>query len=126
MAEILVVDDDVDTREMFRQTLELDGYRVALAANGHEALERLRCGLSPALVLLDIMMPVMNGAEMLTELRRDPRFTRTPVVLISAFGPIAESLAALAQSYLPKPVDLERLAELLRRYGGEALSGADP
>ena len=124
MREILVVDDDVDTREMLREVLELDGYRVALAANGRDALERLRSGLAPALVLLDVMMPVMSGAELLTELRRDPRFARMPVVLVSAFGQIAEPLAVLAQGYLPKPIDLDRLTDLLHRHASEGLSGA--
>ena len=126
MREILVVDDDVDTREMLREVLQLDGYRVALAANGRDALERLRSGPAPALVLLDVMMPVMSGAELLTELRRDPRFARMPVVLVSAFGRIAAPLAALAQGYLSKPSDLERLTDLLRRYGAEGVSGAAP
>ena len=126
MREILVVDDDRDTREMLRNVLELEGYRVAMAADGREALERLRSGLAPAFVLLDVMMPVMSGAELLTELRNDPRFARMPVVLISAFGQIAESLAALAQDYLPKPIDFERLTDLLHRYGAEGLSGAAP
>src|SRR6266511_1111454 len=116
MGEILIVDDDVDIREMLRTVLELDGYRVAVAADGREALERLRSGSAPALILLDVMMPVMSGAELLTELRRDPRFARLPVVLVSAFGQIAGSLAKLAQDYLPKPIDLERLTDVLRRY----------
>jgi CheY-like chemotaxis protein len=126
MSEIFVVDDDVDTREMLREVLELDGYRVALAANGREALQRLQSGLAPALVLLDVMMPVMSGAELLTELRRDPRFAHMPVVLVSAFGQLAEPVAALAQGYLPKPIELERLMDLLRHYAAEGLSEAAP
>jgi CheY-like chemotaxis protein len=75
-------------------------------------------------VLLDVMMPVMSGAELLIELRRDPRFARMPVVLVSAFGQIAEPLAVLAQGYLPKPIDLDRLTDLLHRHASEGLSGA--
>ncbi len=123
MGEILIVDDDVDIREMLRTVLELDGYRVAVAADGREALELLRSGSAPALMLLDVMMPVMSGAELLTELRRDPRFARLPVVLVSAFGQIAGSLVKLAQDYLPKPIDLERLTDVLRRYGEDRISG---
>ncbi len=126
MGEILIVDDDVDIREMLRTVLELDGYRVAVAADGREALELLRSGSAPALMLLDVMMPVMSGAELLTELRRDPRFARLPVVLVSAFGQIAGSLVKLAQDYLPKPIDLERLTDVLRRYGEDRISGATP
>jgi CheY-like chemotaxis protein len=126
MREILVVDDDGDTREMLREVLELDGYRVAAASNGREALERLRAGLAPALVLLDIMMPVMSGAELLAELRRDPRFAHLPVVLVSAFGRLVEPLAALAQGWLPKPIDFEQLMDLVGRFGAEDVRGAAP
>jgi CheY-like chemotaxis protein len=126
MGEIWVVDDDADTREMLRSVLQLEGYRVAVAANGRQALERLRSGSAPALMLLDVMMPVMSGAELLTELRRDPKFAELPVVLISAFGELAASLAKLAQDYLPKPIDLERLTDVLHRHGADGLDGAAP
>lgn len=81
---ILVVEDDSDIRETLQQVLELEGYRVATAANGHEGLAALETGERPSLILLDLMMPVMSGAEMLDHLRTDERLADIPVVVVTA------------------------------------------
>ena len=82
-AAVLVVEDDADTRTVLRRSLEKEGWRVAEAENGRIGLERVRAE-RPALVLLDLMMPEMDGFEFLDELRRDERIRNLPVVVITA------------------------------------------
>jgi two-component system, chemotaxis family, chemotaxis protein CheY len=91
---ILAVDDDVDLRESMQEILELEGYLVATASHGQHALDLLRKGEHPQLILLDLMMPVMNGAEFLVELRADPQLQDIPVLLVTAFADRAEGLPA--------------------------------
>ncbi len=112
-SDVLVVDDDADTCSAIRNALELEGYRVALAANGREAWEWLQSAPLPALILLDLMMPVMDGAEFLDLVHTDPRLRSVPIILITAFGARAESVAAEAQGCLAKPFEIERVIELV-------------
>lgn len=114
-AEILVVEDDGPTRDLLRISLELEGYSVALACNGIEGLQRLRED-PPALVLLDIMMPAMDGAELLGQIRNDPSLARLPVIVLSAFGRAGAVAAELAQEYVPKPFDLDVLVAAIARH----------
>src|SRR6185503_13456436 len=79
---VLVVDDDVDTREMVEQLLTAANYSVVTASDGREALELLET-IRPALILLDVQMPVMDGAEFRQQQRRDPALLRIPTVVIS-------------------------------------------
>ena len=101
---VLVVDDDEDVRECLADVLRDEGYHVETAANGQEALDRLERQPAPDVVLLDLMMPVMNGWMTLDALRtrRDP----PPVLVVSAGVPPPPAGAA---DYLPKPVDLDAL-----------------
>jgi CheY-like chemotaxis protein len=80
---VLVVDDDAEIRELLRRMLEPEGYSVVEANNGRVALDRLR-DVSPSVVLLDLMMPEMDGFEFVTEFRRDPRWRGIPIVVITA------------------------------------------
>ena len=113
---ILVVDDDADIRDTLRDALELEGYTVDVAANGRDAWESLRPESLPALILLDLMMPVMNGAEFLRLLRSDARLKSVPVVVVTAFGSSAGSVVAESQGLLPKPLDLEQLLRTVEQY----------
>jgi CheY-like chemotaxis protein len=115
-AQILVVDDDADIREALRDALEFEGYTVSLAANGREAWEALRSRAPPGLVLLDLMMPVMNGAELLALLRADDRLRGLPVVVVTAFGSVAATVADRSQACQPKPLDLDELMRVVARY----------
>ena len=101
---VLLVDDDDDVLESMALVLRDEGYQVETASNGKEALERLDRFPAPGVMLLDLMMPVMNGWMTLDALRtrRDP----PPVVVVSAGVPPPP---AGALDYLPKPVDLEAL-----------------
>jgi hypothetical protein len=79
----LVVEDDAATRDQLERTLGKAGWQVLSAGNGKEALELLKTA-EPALVLLDLMMPEMDGFEFLNRFRRDPRFLYTPVIVLTA------------------------------------------
>jgi len=80
---VLVVDDDAEVRQLLRRMLESEGYAVVEAENGRVALERLR-GESPSLILLDLMMPEMDGFEFVAELRHHEGWRAIPVVVITA------------------------------------------
>jgi CheY-like chemotaxis protein len=112
---ILVVEDDEGTREALGMLLGLEGYRVASAANGREALDRLRRDGPPDLILLDLMMPVMTGWEFREEQRRDPLLAHIPVIVVSAAGGGPETVASLgAAHFLSKPVDFDELLASVR------------
>lgn len=83
--DVLLIEDDRDTLEMYRTKLELDGYRVHVALDGVEGLERAY-ELLPDIIFLDIRLPKKDGFEVLQELRRDSRTTETPVIILSNFG----------------------------------------
>src|SRR5690349_1848715 len=81
---VLVVEDSTDARQMLASLLEVEGFAVRTAANGREALDQLRAGPPPCLILLDLMMPVMDGYQFRAEQRQDPGLSPIPVVVVSA------------------------------------------
>ena len=114
---ILIVDDDPDIRAALVDVLSDSGYAVRAASNGREALEILRTGAPPRLVLLDLMMPVMDGLQFRQEQLADPALRDVPVVVISAGSNVAESARSLGVAgYLRKPIDLDRLLEVIARH----------
>ncbi|MDC0668015.1 response regulator [Nannocystis radixulma] len=115
---VLVVDDDPDVCETLQTVLEVSGYRVAAAANGLEALKTLRSGLRPCLVLLDLMMPVMNGLEFRAEQRSDPAIAAVPVVVVSGDHHVAEKATEMGLEGLAKPIDIDDLLQLVARFCG--------
>jgi len=115
---VLVVDDDRDIRETLRDLLELEGWPVAVARNGLEALERMR-EVRPGLVLLDLFMPVMDGAEVCRRRQGDAELESIPVVVISAAPDLDERLRALrVAGHLEKPVRIETLLDTVVRFCG--------
>ena len=110
---VLIVEDDIDLRDCVREELEQAGYRVVTAGNGHEGLEQLETNPEPCLIVLDLMMPVMNGYEFLAALR--DRDQHIPVVVTSAF---LDSVATPegVSGLLPKPFRMEALLAVLARY----------
>jgi CheY-like chemotaxis protein len=109
-AYILIVEDDVDIREALTQILEEEGYAVREAGNGREALELMRSGPVPALILLDLMMPVMNGWQFRAEQLKDPRIAGVPVLIISADPHVQLSADTLGvKALLRKPIALDDL-----------------
>ena len=111
---ILIVDDDVDIRDTLADFLEDEGYTVGAAANGREALAYLREHLSTSVVLLDLMMPVMDGFRFRIEQKNDPELASIPVVVMTARGPM-EPGALDVQDIVPKPMKLTTLLEAIRR-----------
>lgn len=112
---ILIVDDDDDIRELLAEFLEDEGYRVTTARNGLDALTLLRAGGTlPRMILLDLMMPVMNGFQFLEAFRRDPALSPIPVAVVSAHGGLGPAeRAVIAAPILAKPLALPRLLQIV-------------
>ena len=112
---VLIVEDDADLREMMAQLLTLEGFRAATAVNGRDALEYLHTAERPDVILLDLMMPVMDGWEFRRRQQDDPELSDVPVVILSALD--RHRAADLeADEFLKKPLDFDRLLELVRHY----------
>jgi two-component system, chemotaxis family, chemotaxis protein CheY len=110
---VLTVDDDPDLLEVTSFVIEQEGMAVETARNGEEALAILRAGRRPSLVLLDLMMPVMNGWEFLNEVAKDPPLRQIPIVVMTA----AEHVQVTgAVEVLSKPMDLASLLRVVERY----------
>ena len=109
---VLVVDDDAEIREIVATVLEDDGYRVDTASNGAEALRKAN-DHQPDAVVLDAMMPVMDGWEFLAQWRTRPVEDRAPVLVVSAVRDWRTALDSGAQGYLSKPFDLDTLESTL-------------
>ena len=112
-ATILIVDDDVAIRELLSETLAWEGYRVAPAANGAEALQRVG-QVQPSLILLDVTMPILDGLGVAQELRR--RGSPIPVLILSALDEVDRDAHVLGTGRLGKPFDLFVLLSTVERY----------
>jgi CheY-like chemotaxis protein len=115
VSSILLVEDDRDSREALAFVLEDAGHAVSAAGNGREALDLLESDVKPDLILLDLMMPVMNGWEFLGERSRRPVLAAIPVVILTAADP-DEKLGDLDVTYLRKPVDGFELVQLISKF----------
>jgi DNA-binding response OmpR family regulator len=113
---ILVVEDDPGIRQGIADFLEFEGYAVDVAVNGEEALAYLRAR-RPSLMVLDLVMPVMNGPQLLERLRGEGIALGVPVAIMTAAMPGASTLPA-ADAYLSKPFDLEELLQVVGRHAG--------
>jgi CheY-like chemotaxis protein len=126
MARILVVDDDIDFQVIMRRILEVEGYEVAIAENGDEALEIAHRGEPPDIVLLDIMMATtLEGVDVAREMKADPALEEVPIIMISS---IATSPHAAEfpddehihiDGWVSKPVQRAVLLKTLERFLGE-------
>lgn len=118
---VLVVDDDPDILDAICDILEGEGYRVARARHGLEALEQVEQE-TPAIILLDLMMPVMDGLSFAQTLQRRSA-PRIPIVVISADGNPQKAAAVGAQGFLAKPFDIDALLWQVSNMSGASLSG---
>jgi CheY-like chemotaxis protein len=107
---VMVVDDQEDIRDTLREVIEMTGCRTLAAANGAEALKLLEHH-RPCLIVLDLLMPVMSGEEVLNELRRRPELATVPVVISTS----APHLAPTGVPVLPKPIEISGLWGWIRR-----------
>lgn len=114
---VLIIEDDQGIRETLRLTLEIAGYSVFTAANGKEGLDLLPEVPGPCLILLDLMMPIMDGWAFAEELDRDHVLATIPIVVVTAFE---EKATALKKKYevVKKPVDIDRLMNIVAHYCG--------
>lgn len=114
---VMIVDDDDDIREALTMILEDEGFRITSFGNGLEALTYLRNSPPPCMILLDLMMPVMDGWAFRTAQLQDPALAGIPVVVISAFSNMPRMTANLDVSeYLQKPIDIDTLITMVERY----------
>ncbi|NPC75502.1 response regulator [Corallococcus sp. AB004] len=112
---ILIVDDEPDLREVVAELLEMEDYTVLQAANGQAALDVLAANNDqPCLVLLDLMMPVMDGHEFLHRLREDARYRELPVLMLTAH--FSAKAPPGTVGLLRKPVDIPELLAMVARH----------
>ena len=112
-ASVLVVEDDVGIREAIGSILEDEGYEVALAENGEHALELLSDLERPCLLLVDLIMPKMNGWELMKALSKNDRLATIPVVVMSA---ASRPACGEAQRVMKKPIDLDIMLRIVREH----------
>jgi CheY-like chemotaxis protein len=117
--QILIIEDDRDIRECLEEVLREAGYAPAGAANGVEALEHLRASDIPAVIILDLMMPIMDGRDFRAIQQSDERLRAIPTILLTAHAKRADAMSGMGDViFLAKPVDLERLLETIARACG--------
>jgi CheY-like chemotaxis protein len=111
---VLIVDDDLDIREVLAETLEVRGFDVATAANGLDALRVLRSkSAQPSVILLDLMMPIMDGYGFLEERRLDPAIASIPLAIVTAGYGVDRDRLGNGVDIVPKPFDVPRLVGIL-------------
>jgi len=114
---VLIVEDDLAIRDVITQILEDEGYPVASAANGLEALNYLSQSSPPRLILLDLMMPIMNGWQFHAQLQDDPILRTIPIIVASADANVQQQAAVMAvPAYLRKPLQLDDLLDAVERF----------
>jgi CheY-like chemotaxis protein len=116
-ASILVVEDNWEIREGLRLALEVEGYEVFTAENGQEALEKLASLPRPGCILLDLMMPVMNGFEFLEAVQANDSLATIPVGVLTAYANLAAQVHGAA-SFMKKPIDIEVLLAFVTKHCG--------
>ena len=112
---ILVVDDDEDVRNMLCVLLSAEGYSAAGAADGLDALDRLRGGEPPSMLVVDLMMPRMGGEELLREMNRESALASIPVVIMSGHPAVHLPNLPKVNAWLVKPVELDELLTVIQR-----------
>jgi CheY-like chemotaxis protein len=116
---VLVIDDDARNVFAISSTLELNDLRVTQASDGRRGIEALRAAPDTDLILMDVMMPGMDGYATMTAIRQMPQFGRLPIIAVTARampGDREKSLAAGANDYVTKPVDTEELLACMERW----------
>jgi CheY-like chemotaxis protein len=114
----MVIDDDEDIRAVLKTIIEYEGYSVVTATEGSEALRRLRTEPSPGLILLDLRMPGMDGRTFRELQQAESKLAAIPVVVLTGDRDGPQIAKKLGVDYVAKPVDLDPLLSLVRRYCG--------
>lgn len=114
---VYVVDDDAGIRDALQELLLEEGYDVVTAEDGRDALDKLRLAdRKPCLILLDLMMPVMNGKEFCAAKSDDKAIAEVPVVVITANGTSKREIEPFASDYLMKPMHLDQLLTTIEKH----------
>jgi CheY-like chemotaxis protein len=115
--KVFIVEDDKSIRETFEEALKSEGFEVETFADGQKAIDRLKTSPEPCLVLLDMLMPVMNGEEFMNHFHQLPAtILPIPVFLVSATSSSAVALKLGCSGFMKKPVDLEALLIIVHTY----------
>ena len=123
---VLVIDDDPSLREALETIFRMEGYAVATAREGQQAIERLRGGLEPCVILLDLAMPVKDGWQFRREQMRDANLAHIPVIVCSGMDDADTRVPGLGVDYyLRKPIAFDQVLSLVERYC-EVESGRAP
>jgi CheY-like chemotaxis protein len=121
---ILIVEDDLDFGELLSEILETSGFVTATVADGLAALEHLRTHERPDVIMLDLMMPRMDGWQFRREQAKTPELAKIPVIVMSADGSVGRKATEIhADGYFMKPPDLGRLFRELERVAGPTRAG---
>jgi CheY-like chemotaxis protein len=118
MKSVMIVDDDADICMAMQIVLQTYGYRVAIAHDGEEALHKLEVGELPCLIILDLMMPGMNGQQFRAAQLRNPAFAEIPVVVLSGDYKVGERATELGVEGLSKPIQLPDLLAKIEQFCG--------
>lgn len=118
--EILIVEDDKDIRDILKTSLELEGYNITTAENGKVGLEILPSMNTPCMILLDLMMPVMDGWAFVEAISKDMKLAAIPIVVVTAFSKERTSGLKKIKSIIKKPINLDLLLNQVRIYCGRA------
>lgn len=115
---VLIVEDNSAIREMLKLGLEIEDYEVLEAVDGLDALKVLKTVPLPDLILLDMLMPRMNGWEFVSEIKKDfnDPISKIPVIVVSATSEKVQRIPGEIQEIVRKPIDLEELYDKMRRY----------
>lgn len=118
--KILLVEDDIDIQDNLRAFLEMENFEVESVANGKQAIELIQKEGRPRLILLDLMMPIMNGYEMLAEMKKINLFkgNPSPIILLSAATDIEETARQQVTKFIRKPIALDKLLLTIKEIYG--------
>ncbi|MEW5868810.1 MAG: response regulator [Chloroflexota bacterium] len=111
----LIIEDEIDLSTIFSEALKAAGYATEIISDGHQAVERLKADSIPYLIILDLHLPGVDGKGILKEMRADPRFDKTRIVIASADAAFAQTLQKEAFFVLLKPISFSQLRDLTQR-----------
>ena len=115
MKSILIIDDEPEFLSMLKLRLMKTGFEIHEAANGHEGLELLKGGLNPDLIITDEMMPVMDGYRLVKTVKEDKRFSRIPIIILTAKETMKEAFEFVdVDCFMSKPFDPQELIDQIR------------
>lgn len=114
---IFIIEDEPAICELLTRVLSLEGYDTVVAHNGAQALEMLKTMEPPSLILLDVVMPEMNGTEFLKKIQADHMLVTIPVAIVSAYG-APQDTPKQAKTFIKKPIDIDALLKFIKEWCG--------